>query len=193
MTATATSPDNTEVEGQDEVQAEDQVETSTEAVLIDGKNVAEMSQEEILATLTRRRTELAAAQKVAKERGIKVPKSERKAKQSDVDQLDRLFNRLGYSTGMRRWADGRMDNSGNRIQAVVEADGAVLQDPERLNELLTALAEGYREAKIQTSFSSAVMDTKEAAKVTPVASILPEALESAGDKVWDFLAVAREA
>lgn len=188
------SPDNIdEAEGQGEVQAEDQQEAGPEAVLIDGRNVAEMSQEEILATLARRRSELAAAQKVAKERGIKVPKSDKRAKQSDADQLDRLFNRLGYSTGMRRWADGRMDNSGLRIQAVVDAAGATLQDPERLNELLTALAEGYREAKIQTSFSSGVMETKEAAKNTPVADILPEALESVGDKQWDFLEAARQA
>lgn len=163
---------------------------STQPVLIDGRDVREMSPEEILATLQRRKQEIQAAQKVAKERGISVPKAKKSTAKSDVEQLDRLFNRLGYSAGMRRWADGRMDNSGNRLQAAL---GDTLTDPERLDELVTALVEGYREAKIQTSFATDVeaIKTKESAKAATVAEIFPAVVADLTDKPWEFLGQLR--
>lgn len=160
-----------------------------EPVIVDGQDINTMGQEEILALIAARRAEYQAAEKVAKAKGIITPKAS-KPKVSDVEQLDRLFNRLGYSAGMRTWADGRMDNSGTRIAAAV---GDSLADPERADELITAMAEGYREAKIQTSFASNVMKTKEDAKSTPVADIVPEVVAHLQDKGWDFLEAVRQA
>lgn len=197
MSAEELTQDEATESTQDETTEETQpaAVTASAPTLIDGRDPAEMSQEEILAILARRRAELTSATKVAKERGIKVPTTKTsKPKVSDAENLERLFNRLGYSTGMRRWADGRMDSNGTRIQdAVTELGEAFQHDPERLDACLTALAEGFREAKIQTSFSSDVMKTKEEAKDASVASILPEALQSIGDKGWGFLEIARQA
>lgn len=142
------------------------------AVQSNGKPIGEMSGAEILALLERRRAELNQISSVAKEKGVEIPKKS-KPKVSDADKLMEFFNRLGYSTGMRWWAQSRIDANVKRINPVIEALGEAW-DPERHGEAVSAMAQGFREARMQTSFPSTSMPDKKAADGVPEAEVWAE-------------------
>lgn len=134
-------------------------------VTVGGKPVGELSKEEILELLNKRRAEYGEVQKVAKEKGVAAPKLG-KATRADADRLMEFFNRVGYQTGMRQWATGRRAEVLGRIGPVVQALGEGW-DPEKHGEAVSAMVEGFREARIQTSFKSTSMPEKKLADKVP--------------------------
>lgn len=137
-------------------------------IRIGGKAPADLTPEEITAYLAQRRQEVAALQRTAKQRGIVTAK----AKDTDVlSKFDQLFNRYGYSLGMRRWAQSRVEKLEIELAKLLEALGEAW-DPEKQEEAREAMAGGYRTAQRHTSFPSKVI-TKEVPE-PPVDSVLGE-------------------
>jgi hypothetical protein len=130
-----------------------------------------LSKEEILAQLEHRRAEFNEVAKVAKEKGVKVPG--KRAAKADADRLLEFFNRVGYQTGMRQWAEGRRREVLARIRPVVEALGEGW-DAERRGDAVEAMVAGFREARIQTSFKSSSMPNKKEAASVPGTKVLEE-------------------
>lgn len=131
-----------------------------------------MTPEEVASYLERRRSELTAATTAAKAAGVIVP-GEKKQPKDDRDKLAWLFERLGYQTGMRRWSDGRIDELTGRIEAVLKVSELT---PEAVGRLLAEASEGYRVARIGTSFGSTSMPDKKEAKGVPTAEVFAELL-----------------
>lgn len=121
-------------------------------------DVSALSPTEILALLEKRRAEITTINKVAKERGIKVPTTS-KPKVADQDRLDEFWEALGYAIGMRRWAQQRAEANWTRIQGVLGTLGEAF-DVERQAQAIELLGAGYIKAGKQTSFKSEVMKDK---------------------------------
>jgi uncharacterized ParB-like nuclease family protein len=137
-------------------------------IRIGGKAPADLTPEEITAYLAQRRQEVAALQKTAKARGI----ATKPAKDTDIiSKFDKLFNRYGYSLGMRRWAQSRVEKLEVELQQLLETLGEAW-DPEKQEEAREAMAGGYRTAQRHTSFPSKVI-TKDVPE-PPVDTVLGE-------------------
>lgn len=128
-----------------------------------------MSQEELVAYLSRRRQELSQINKVAKERGIKVPKSKRP---TDVEKFSRLADNLGYSIGMRHWAQSRVSAVERQLGEVISLLGEAFDD-EKAEEMRELMAGGYARAQRHTSFPSEVI-TKENRETIAPGEVWPE-------------------
>jgi hypothetical protein len=140
-------------------------------VKVAGVDVASLSKTQILELLNQKRAEYNTVVKTAKEKGVEVPKSKKTA--ADGDRLMEFFNRVGYHTGMTQWALGRRAEVAARIKPVVDALGEGW-DPEKHGEAVSAMIEGFREARIQTSFKSTSMPEKKVADKVSEAAIWME-------------------
>lgn len=121
-------------------------------------DVAALAPDEILALLEKRRQEITQINKVAKERGIKVP-TKNKPKVDDKDRLDEFWEGLGYAVGMRRWAQQRAEANWERIRGVLGILGESFGVEEQA-QAIELLGAGYIKAGKQTSFKSEVMKDK---------------------------------
>jgi hypothetical protein len=130
-----------------------------------------LNKEEILAQLERRRAEFNEVARIAKEKGVKVPG--KKATKADAERLMEFFNRVGYQTGMRQWAEGRRREVLDRIKPVIEALGEGW-DEEKQGDAVEAMVAGFREARVQTSFKSTSMPNKKEAGDVAARKILEE-------------------
>lgn len=147
---------------QDESGSENSAPEASESELVAAQStnvdVSALSPTEILALLEKRRSEITVINKVAKERGIKVPTTS-KPKVADKDRLDEFWEALGYAVGMRRWAQQRAEANWTRIQAVIGLLGEAF-DVEKQAEAIELLGAGYIKAGKQTSFKSEIMKDK---------------------------------
>jgi hypothetical protein len=161
----------------EELVGSEQEKGMTSEPVIEGaeKPITQMSSQEILALLEKRRSELSQLNSVAKEKGIEIPKKS-KPKVADADRLMQFFNRLGYSAGMRWWAQSRLDANVERISPVIDMLGEGW-DPEKHGEAVSAMAKGFREARMQTSFPSTSMPDKKVAEDVPEAEVWVELQE----------------
>lgn len=132
-----------------------------------------MTPEEVAAYIERRRVELQAVQQEAKKVGV-VVKDPTKQPKEDKDKLEWLFERLGYQTGMRKWANGRMAELLGRVEAVTKISEL---SPQRLGKLLAEASEGFRKARIGTSFESTSMPDKKEANGVPTSEVFGELYE----------------
>lgn len=134
-------------------------------------DVRALSKEQILELLAKRRGELTEVQRVAKEKGVKLPSAKKTAE--DKDRLMEFFEGVGYSTGMAHWGNSRVQANLRRIAPVLEALGEGW-DPERQGEAVEAMTAGFRKARIQTSFPSTSMPEKKVADKVPSAAVWKE-------------------
>ena len=135
-----------------------------------------MTNDEILKVLADRRAALSAINKVAKEKGIKVTTEKAGKVGKSTMSLDELGDKLGYSTGMRHWADSRMTTVRGQIEAHIEALGEAW-GPEKQQELLEAVGTGYLRAKIGSSFPSERFKDKATAEKAHGGDAVEEVLE----------------
>lgn len=153
---------------------------TTEAELVANQStnvdVSALSPTQILALLEQRRAEISTINKVAKDRGIKVP-TKSKPKVEDKDRLDEFWEGLGYSIGMRRWADQRARANFDRAKGVAALLGEAF-DVEKQAEAIELLGAGYIKARKQSSFKSEVMKTKEQVEGATPGDVLSEFWDS---------------
>lgn len=130
-----------------------------------------MSPQEIMEFLAQRRNQISEVTKVAKERGIELPKAKKvKVTVEPLEALTKAVDAMGYSMGMRYWAQSRILKASAQADEAITAVGELSDD--QLEDLRAALAGGYQRAQHHTSFPSEVI-TKEN-KEPGTGAILPE-------------------